>query len=247
VIAAASQKGMSAKMPTTSDVTPSGPKTAWGPRVDLRELNDLYSPQTVMPFTPPPPGIDNLGISSTDTFMVPGIGEFTVQFNGYVRVARSRPTADDWTSSEVYTNLIDMCMRGEAPGIGEIVVTLNADVLSTGMLRTPFADLNKVQPEKACRMAVAAEFSMPQLGKTLFNKEPIELTIDNVRAIPPAGNPGEGRIYHILPLFDRADPEGPPAAYLTSLKFAMGNYVTEAHISSVASGGSCCDDANGCH
>jgi hypothetical protein len=151
-----------------------------------------------------------------------------------VRVARSRPTAEDWTSSEVYTNLIEMCMRGEAPGIGPIVVTLNTDILSTGMLKTPFADMDKVQPEKACRMAVAAQFELPQLGKTLFNKEPIELTIDNVRAIPPAGNPGEGRIYHILPLFDRANPEGPPAAYLTSLKFAMGNYVTATHIESIA-------------
>jgi hypothetical protein len=223
-------------MPTT-DVNPSQPKLAWGPRIDLRDLHDLYSPQTVEPFTPPPPGIDNLGISSIDTFMVPGVGEFTVEFTGFVRVARSQPTAKDWTSSEVYTNLIDMCMRGEAPGIGPIVVTLNSDVLSTGMLRTPFADMNKVQPEKACRMAVAAKFELPQLGKTLFNKEPIELTIDNVRAIPPAGNPGEGRIYQLLPLFDRADPEGPPAAYLTSLKFAMGNYVTEAHIKSVAHDG----------
>lgn len=223
-------------MPTT-DVNPSQVKNTWGPRVDLRELANLYSPQAVKPFTPPPPGIDNLGISSVDTFMVPGVGEFTVEFTGYVRVARSRPTAEDWTNSEVYTNLIEMCMRGEAPGIGPIVVTLNSDVLSTGMLRTPFADMDKVQPEKACRMAVAAQFELPQLGKTLFNKEPIELTIDNVRAIPPAGNPGEGRIYQLLPLFDRADPEGRPAAYLTSLKFAMGNYVTEAHIKNVAHDG----------
>ena len=233
-------------MPTTTDVSPSGPKNAWGPRIDLRELNDLYSPQDVKPFTPPAPGIDNLGISSTDTFMVPGIGEFTVEFTGYVRVARSRPTAEDWTSSEVYTNLIDMCMRGEAPGIGPIVVTLNPEVLSTGMLKTPFRDMDKVQPEKACRMAVAAQFSMPQLGKTLYNKEPIELTIDNVRAIPPAGNPGEGRIYQVLPLFDRTDPEGPPAAYLTGLKFSMGNYITEATIKSVAAEGWCSDDTSGC-
>lgn len=82
-------------------------------------------------------------------------------------------------------------------------------------------------------MAVAAQFSMPKLGKTLFNKEPIELTIDHVRAIPPAGNPGEGRIYQLLPLFDVTDPEGPPAAYLTALKFAMGNYLTEGYIKTV--------------
>jgi hypothetical protein len=48
--------------------------------------------------------------------------------------------------------------------------------------------------------------------------------------IPPAGNPGNGQIYQILPLFNRADPDGAPAAYLTSLKFRMGHYVTEAKI-----------------
>jgi hypothetical protein len=209
-------------------------KSAYGPRVDLQELQNLYAPQTVEPFTPPPPGIDNLGITSTDTFFVPGKGEFKVDFKGYVRVARSKPTTDEWVDSEVYTNLIEMCMRGESQELGPIIVTLNPDILSTGQLRTPHADLSCDQPEKACRMAVAAQFEIPQLGLTLFNKEPIELTIDNVKAIPPAGNPGEGRIYHILPLFDLANPEGQPTAYLTRLNFAMGTYLTEAQISSIA-------------
>jgi hypothetical protein len=79
-------------------------------------------------------------------------------------------------------------------------------------------------------------FEVPKLGLTLFNKEPIELTIDNVKAIPPAGNPGEGRIYHILPLYNREDPDGMPAAYLTGLKFAMGTYITEAEIESTSRG-----------
>jgi hypothetical protein len=212
------------------------PQIAWGPRINLDELQNLYDPQTVEPYTPPPPGIDNLGISSVDTFMVPGLGEFTVEFKGYVRVARSKPTTASWNDSEVFTNLIEMCMRGEAPGIGPIVVTLNPDVLSAGQLRTPWDAQCEQQPEKACRMAVAAVFELPKLGVTLFNKEPIELTIDHVQAIPPAGNPGEGRIYQVLPLFNLADPEGVPAAYLTSLQFRMGNYVTVAHMDAILSG-----------
>jgi hypothetical protein len=202
-------------------------KLDWGPRVDLRPLNDLYAPQSVQPFTPPRAGIDNLGIVSTDTFMVPGKGEFTVEFKGWVRVARSEPSTREWNSSEVYTNLIGMRMRGEAPDVGPILVTLNPDILSTGQLKTPFADMHLEHPEKACRMAVGALFNLPQLGMTLFNKEPIILTIDHVRAIPPAGNPGIGRIYQMLPLFDRAHPEDKPVAYLTSLNFAMGSYLTE--------------------
>jgi len=219
---------------SSATATNDGKKLAWGPRVDLTELPNLYAPQTVEPYTPPVPGIDNLGITSTDSFLIPGQGEFTVDFKGYVRVARSKPTTDQWLDSEVYTNLIEMCMRGEVAGIGPIVVTLNPDFLSAGQLRTPPSNMACDQPEKACRMAVGALFELPALGLTLFNKEPIELTIDHVQAIPPAGNPGEGRIYQILPLFNVADPDGVPAAYLTGLKFAMGHYITEAQIESVA-------------
>jgi hypothetical protein len=202
----------------------------YGPRVDLTQLANLFAPQTVTPFTPPPAGIDNLGITSTDTFVVPGLGEATVDFRGYVRVARSNPTASGWSEAEVYTNLIEMRLVGEAPQLGQIIVTLNPNVLSTGQIKTPFGSDECDDVAKACRMAVGATFEVPRLGKVLFNKEPILLTIDNVRSIPPAGNPGEGRIYELLPLYDRADPDGRPAAYLTRLKFAMGTYLNEADL-----------------
>jgi hypothetical protein len=204
------------------------PKIAYGPRVDLEGLPDLFEPQTVMPYTPPPAGIDNLGISSLDVFNVPGVGEFTVEFQGYVRVARSEPTTSDWVTSEVYTNLIEMRMEGEHPELGAISVTLNSDCLSTGQIRTPFTDETAAgQPAKACRMAVGAVFSLPKLGLTLYNREPVILTIDDVRSIPPAGNPGKGQIYRMLPLYDRSNPDGAPVAYLTSLQFRMGTYLPD--------------------
>jgi hypothetical protein len=211
------------------------PRIAWGPQIDLNGVDDVFAPQTVNPYTPPRTGIDNLGITSTDAFMIPDIGEFTVDFEGYVRVVRSEPTADNWAEAEVYTNLIEMCMRGEHSEVGPIIVTLNQECLSAGQIRNL---INGTEPPdtaaKACRMAVGAQFEMPELGKILFNKEPIELTIDDVRSIPPAGNPGEGRIYQVLPLFDIEDPDGPPAAYLTSLRFAMGTYKTAAQIKKLA-------------
>jgi hypothetical protein len=33
------------------------------------------------------------------------MGEMTVDFSGYVRVARSKPSCDEWNNAEVYTNL----------------------------------------------------------------------------------------------------------------------------------------------
>lgn len=207
-------------------------KVASGVLIDHSALENLFSPREVAPFTPPPTGIDNLGITSTDRFFIPQMGEFIVDFTGYVRVARSKPTAADWVNAEVYTNLIELLMIGRAEGIGEILVTLNPEYLSTGMLRTPFESMCEQQPEKACRMAVGAIFTVPKLGLKLYNKEPIELTIDQVRAIPPSGNPGVGRIYRMLPLFrtDSASVGQPPAAYLTSLNFAMGTYLTPAEL-----------------
>ncbi|MGB8132341.1 MAG: DUF6073 family protein [Candidatus Angelobacter sp.] len=205
-------------------------KVVSGVRLHDEQLDNLFAPQQVEPFTPPPRGIDNLGISSTDTFHIPGKGDFTVDFRGFVRVARSVPTAADWVHAEVYTNLIEMKMLGYSPEIGQIIVVLNVEYVSTGMLRTPFECMSEQQPEKACRMAVGAVFQVPKLGMTLFNKEPIELTIDNVRAIPPAGSPGVGRIYRMLPLFDVNNPDNGPVAYLTALNFAMGTYLTEAEL-----------------
>jgi hypothetical protein len=213
--------------------------------IDHSVLQDLFSPRTVLPFTPPPTGIDNLGISSTDRFHIPKLGDFTVDFTGYVRVARSKPTASDWVNAEVYTNLIEMRMVGHGEKIGEIIVTLNPDYLSTGMLRTPFESMCEAQPDKACRMAVGAIFTVPKLGLTLYNKEPIELTIDQVKAIPPSGNPGVGRIYRMLPLFHTEGSNGErPTAFLTSLDFAMGSYLSEAELESLrnppdARGGTC--------
>lgn len=213
-------------MTTTQAPTPH----AYGLRIDRTNLQYLYPPQNVAPYTPPPTGIDNLGITSTDTFVVAGLGEVTVNFKGYVRVARSEPTSGDWNTSYVYTNLFDLTMRGQSDEIGEIVVTLNPEFVSTGQLNTPFGDEELDNPAKACRMAVGVLFNIPTLGKTLYNKEPIILTIDDVRSIPPSGNPGNGLIHRMLPLFDRDNPDGPPAAYLTALKFAMGNYITEEEI-----------------
>lgn len=215
-------------------------KLGWGPIINRDELDMLYAPQHVDGYTPPVAGIDNLGISSTDTFEIPGFGTFTVDFQGFVRVARSQPTSETWVDAEVYTNMFEMYMRGEAEGIGEIVVTLNPEFMATGQIRTPPGAVEEAEdpnlPAKKCRMAVNALFEATDLGKTFFNKEPIILAIDNVRSIPPAGNPGwAGITQSMLPLYDVENPDGKPAAYLTSLNFAMGSYTTEAFIEQVQS------------
>lgn len=203
------------------------PPILYGPKVST-EVPDRYAGTRVVPWTTPEPGIDNLGISSVDTFAVPGLGEFTVAFEGWVRVVRSECTAAEWADAEVYTNLIGMKMAGHSDELGTITVTLNPDCLSAGQIRTPFDPYTNEGPAaKACRMAVGCIFDAPQMGLRLYNKEPVILTIDDVRMIPPAGAPGKGQIYRMLPLFDLAHPEREPVAYLTSLRFNMGGYLVK--------------------
>ncbi|NYT95305.1 DUF6073 family protein [Salinispora sp. H7-4] len=199
----------------------------FGRPVQTEGVPNVYAGAPVVPWTPPEPGIDNLGINSIDTFAVPGVGEFTVAFDGWVRVVRSQSTSGEWADAEVYTNLIDMKMVGECEELGKITVTLNPDCLSAGQIRTPFDPYAGEGPSaKACRMAVGAIFDMPKLGLKLMNREPIILTIDDVRSIPPAGAPGKGQIYRMMPLLDVNDPDGQPVAYLTSLRFNMGGYLS---------------------
>jgi hypothetical protein len=202
------------------------PTIRFGRPVTTDGVPNLYAGTPVVPWTPPGPGIDNLGISSIDTFAIPGVGEYRVEFKGWVRVVRSEPTSQEWAPCEVYTNLIEMKMTGSCEELGEITVTLNPDTMSAGQIRTPFDPYAGEGPSaKACRMAVGAIFDMPKLGMQLMNREPIILTIDDVRSIPPAGAPGKGQIYRMMPLVDVNDPDGEPVAYLTSLRFAMGGYL----------------------
>jgi len=210
---------------------PTQPTVKYGRPVRTDGVPNIYAGVAVVPWTPPDPGIDNLGISSVDTFAVPGLGEFTVPFDGYVRVVRSEPTSRDWAQAEVYTNLIEMRMVGNCEQLGTITVTLNPTCLSTGQIRSPFDPYaGEGSSAKACRMAVGAIFVLPKLGLRLVNKEPIILTIDDVRQIPPAGSPGKGQIYRMLPLHDINRPDEEPVAYVTSLRFTMGGYLTPEQI-----------------
>lgn len=214
---------------TTETTDPIGPTTVFGRPVSTEGVPNLYAGTPVTRWSPPRPGIDNLGLHSWDTFAIPGLGEFDVEFDGYVRVVRSEPTHDEWSPAEVYTNLIEMKMTGQSDTLGPITVRLNPECLSAGQIRTPFDPYAGEGPAaKACRMAVGCLFDIPKLGMTVFNREPVILTIDDVRSIPPAGAPGKGQIYRMLPLYDVTNPDSAPVGYLTSLKFNMGGYLEES-------------------
>jgi hypothetical protein len=203
-----------------------GPRIAWGRQIDTTALPDLYAPQKIEPFRATPGGIDNLNLSSTDTFVIPGLGQFDVDFKGYFRVARENPTTKDWATCDVYVNMLDLRLIGNSKDFGEIRVKLNPDVLSAGQVfHTGSAKTEGDQPLGQCRIATSVTFEIPSLKLITFNKEPILLMNGGIRSIPPVEDPnGEAHIYY-LPLFDMNGPNSNPAAYLSRLRYTVGNYI----------------------
>lgn len=198
--------------------------TDWGPRIELAGLDDLYDGTEVQAYTVPDGGIDNLALSSTDTFEIPGRGEFRMDFSGYFRVARAEPETKNWAQANVFVNLADMKLTGSHNELGTVNVRLNENVVSPGQT---FAPGDRSAPA-ACRIGAAVEFELEDQGMTVFNKEPILLMNDAIEAIPPVEDPnGMARLYR-LPLFDTRNPDGMPVAYLNRLQYTVGNYVTVA-------------------
>ena len=200
----------------------------WGPRVGLTGLKENYAPHKVKPYTVTPGGIDNLGLHSTDVFTIPGKGEFSVDFSGYFRVARDNPTTTDWTTFQIFVNIVDLRLKGNHKDLGEISVSLNPDVLSSGQIFPATAP----QGSAKCRIATGVVFDLPQARLSVFNKEPILLMNENVTSIPPVDDPNGHALLFMLPLFDRAHPSGKAVAYLTSLRYGADNYITEAEAKS---------------
>lgn len=201
--------------------TPSGEQ--WGRRIDVSSLSDLYAPQKVQKYQVPPAGIDNLSLSSVDTFEIPGRGEFKVEFNGFFRVARAEATSKEWATADVHVNMAELALRGNSD-LGEIEVSLNPNYVSAGQTFGPGA----AQRPAKCRIATAAQFRVGD--RVLFNKEPVLLMNDGIDSIPPVEDPnGVAHIYR-LPLFDQKEPDGAPVGYLTSLRYTVGSYLKREEV-----------------
>ncbi|MEE9251117.1 MAG: DUF6073 family protein [Alphaproteobacteria bacterium] len=197
---------------------------AWGPYVDPKGLPDLYAGDVkVQKRTVPEPGIDNLGLLSSDYFHILGMGDFEVDFEGYFQVVRGKASSSKWEEAAMIVNYTDLKLFGSDPKLGAITVSLNRNVLSTG---ETFPN-SRISLAAKCRIAVSAQFDMQDRGMTLFNQEPILLKNDNLQAIPPINEPSTAVVYDI-PLYDVKDPQGKPRAYLSELNYTVLDYVDKA-------------------
>ena len=199
----------------------------WGPQIDTKGLKELYAPQDIKPYTATPAGIDNLVLSSIDTFWLPQHGKYEqheVHFDGYFQVARAEPTTKEWATAEFHVNMTDLVLHSKTAtkGLGALRVRKNPDLLSAGQV---FA-AGSANAHAKCRIAASVIFEASERGLSFFNKEPILLMNGGIKSVPPVEDPNGKAYNYLLPLFDTKQPDGPAVAYLESLHYTVGNYIT---------------------
>lgn len=201
-----------------------GPKRriAWAQFVDPSGLPELYAgdgaPKKHQRGVVPPAGIDNMNLKTTDVFLVPGRGEFAVDFRGYLQVTRATPANRDWQNQRMVFNYTQFKLFGSDSGLGAITVDLNPDYISGG-------ETFRTRKERAgCKANTAARFHMHDLNMTLFNKTPIILKNENMQGIPTIGEGSKIDAFHTA-LYSVDDPEGEPKAYLEELEYTVLNYM----------------------
>lgn len=207
-----------------------GKKAEWGRRVEARNLPELFAgelaPKKHVRGHHPPAGIDNMRLKTVDVFRIPGMGEFTVPFEGYFQVTRSEPSTPDWATATVYVNFTDLKLFGTHPELGDIMVDLNPDVLSAG---NTYPGRPGAAGLVACKINVAARFHVEKLGLTLFNKTPVQLSNDDVQGIPTIGEGGKANVFS-LPMYKTTDPDGELFGYLEELEYTVLNYASRPDV-----------------
>lgn len=199
-------------------------RSAWGRVLDPEGVVELYkddgAPTRHVRGVHPPAGIDHMRLQTHDVFRIPGMGEFEVDFAGYFKVQRSEPDTHVFNEATVYVNFLDLKLFGEHEKLGSITVDLNPDVVSAGNTFPARDGINE-----ACRINVAARFHIERLGKTLFNKTPIQLKNESVKGIPTIGEGGEAYV-NALPLYAADDPNGELFGYVEELHYQVLDYAT---------------------
>jgi hypothetical protein len=166
------------------------------------------------PYTLPEPGIDVMRARLTETYTIAGVGEDTVELNGWIAVTHGKPSTNDWKTAVTDTQFVGLDLRGESKLFGPVHVTFDPDkpaVGKVGRIDIPGAaktvlaqaddegavtacgaedSLNGESSETLCvicRAPVSVAVSMPNLGLSMETKVPATW-YSVVNTIPPVGH-----------------------------------------------------------
>jgi Family of unknown function (DUF6073) len=168
-------------------------------------------------------GVDRLSFTTWDTIDVPGFGEDTFKLQGHYVIERADPTSASWHDASVDIYMRELSVSGVSEKFGRVDVTVNAEIgkQSGGQVKPGTRYLDLVDAPKLCVMEGFMMFSLIDVGMTLFNKEPIQLT-HFITHIPPIGQGGgtQGRVD--VKLYRLDDPDGPAIATLREVRTHIG-------------------------
>lgn len=174
--------------------------------------------EDLQPFKMPEGGEDLLDFVTWDTIEVPGVGEETIELKGTYMIQRDHPSCSNWNDASIDIKMKGLDVKGESEKLGKIEVSINEDYkVSQGQVLpgTAVPSVESGAP-KHCQMNNYAKFNLKDIGMTVFNKEPIELT-HKITHVPPVGQ-GGGTGDIKIPLYNMEDPDGKPVAYLKKLE-----------------------------
>lgn len=179
--------------------------------------------------TPPRGGIDRLSFTTWDTIEVEGFGEDTFQLQGHYMIERLDATSSVWAEASVDIYMRELSLTGFSEKFGEVRAMTNTedpDRISKGQVLAGTKYPGLVDSPKLCIMEGFMMFQLPDVGLTLFNKEPIRLQ-HHITHIPPIGQGGgtQGKVG--IPLYLRNEPEGSPIATLREVRTHIGAWLRD--------------------
>ena len=204
-------------------------KMLWGNVVPTDGLPELFkgegAPAKHIRGVHPPAGIDHMTLETVDIFRIPGKDKvYKVPFKGFFKIARTQADTTTFDKATVYVNFLEMKLFGTHEELGDITVDLNPEVVSAG---NTFPSVNI--GSEACRINVAARFHIHNLGVTLYNKTPVQLTNDDVKGIPTIGEGGKANV-SALPLYRWDAPLDKLFGYVEELEYQVKRYMTRAEV-----------------
>jgi Family of unknown function (DUF6073) len=162
------------------------------------------------PYTLPKPGVDVMRSKLTETYVIDGVGEDTVELSGWIAVTHGKPSTDDWNTAVTDTQFVALELHGQSKLFGPILVTFDPEHPAVGQVgritipekvHTALAAANAgvkainkpktrgpaADTDSQCRAPVSVAVSMPQLGLTMRTKTHA-VWYSEVTTIPPVGH-----------------------------------------------------------
>jgi len=197
---------------------------------DIALVPNPHSLSDLRLFTMPHGGVDRLNFRTWDTIAVLRKGKEpvvdTVELRGYYMIERAEPTSANWVDASVDIFMRALSVEGTSEKFGRVKASVNYEIgkESRGQVKPGTIYDSPADSPKMCEMLGYMRFELPDVGVTVFNKEPIQLR-HSITHIPPVGQGGGTREGAEVNLYSTDAPDGEPVAILHRVKTHIGAWL----------------------